>query len=93
MDPYPLPYYDQTYFASASAYQPGPTISVANYAANQANYSSRPGPARTPRQLLDPQSGRESLPTETDEDVESDVLPDLTIKVLRKGIGGKNYVV
>lgn len=84
MDPY-LPCYDQTYFASA--YQHGPAISVRNYTVNPSNYAS---PAQPQRQQ---QAGLGGQPTPlSDEDSDSDVLPELTVKVFARG-SGKNYVV
>ena len=94
MDPYASPYYDQTYFASN--YQPGPAISVTNYAVNQASYASRPSSTQTPSQQFETGHGSVLTSLIDDEDLHSndhDVLPELTIKVFRKGSGGKNYVV
>ena len=94
MDPYASPYYDQTYFASN--YQPGPAISVTNYAVNRASYASRPSSTQTPSQQFETGHGSILTSLIDDEDLDSndhDVLPELTIKVFRKGSGGKNYVV
>ena len=94
MDPYSRPYYDQIYYVSN--YQTGPAISVTNYAVNWASYASRPNSAQTPSQQFE--TGHGSIPTLLidDEGLDSDdhnVLPELTIKVFRRGSGGKIHVV
>ena len=97
MDPC-LPYYDQTYFASA--YQHSPAISVTNYGSVNPPIATTRSPVQLPRQqLFDPQAGHGDQPTslsddEDSESLNSDVLPELTIKIYgRVGAGGKNYVL
>ncbi len=84
MDPC-LPYYDQTYIASA--YQHAPAISVTNYdLVNPASYPP-------PRQQLDSAQLPGHGVQPTDEELDSDLLPELTVKVFERVGGGKNYVL